>query len=451
MGIESLHNRLLSLFRADAYPPIGKHEVLAKNVFLPFNFLNIPKTKLKKIATDENMGDVFTFYHSKEASSSLFLYVSEFGLYGKLGTFKQEEEIEKALSNKETLTRMLSQMLEGGKEKDKVDYYIPKEITKIVKSIASNYSSSYDVRIVFLKNEIRAFIEPQTISYKVDVHGKLVGKELNISVKGLQSGVWKVSGDKIFDKLDKNISFFDKNEDIEMPIMPREHIVLSSKHIIKMADFAKTAIENNNPRYGLNFLLIEIENSMANFVATDTLRLAISKKFKVKGSDGKYFIHGRVLKRDTPISIQLAKGIVSVSYKGYRVIEKFDNESIYYPDYKKLNISDRSNYIKIDAKDLKGIKGKVYFVVKNNKAFIGKSLDENKLKPLSVKNIDCKNISLLLNAKLLEDSASLSKEVTIWVRDRNLPILIESEQGDSIIMPIPYKDTEDEKRKQANG
>jgi len=453
MGIKKLHNKLVNALinkdskhtdateKSNSYPPIGKNEVLAKNALKPYNMLAISKTKLEKVHHTEVLGDIYLF----EMGSAFYFYSSKLGAYGKGGEIKiDKKQALEYISKNPDIPNITKAFSENVTQKDQVEAYISKDITKFIKSISSKHGTRDSFYFVFKEDMVVAYASKDqsktSIEYRSAINPKLISKGIvGHNTKKLKMGVWKLIDGKVYDDFKESMVLQgDMGSESIQPL--GEHITIKGTAVSKMMNFVKNMVDRNNLKREINYLLVDVKDGMGKFVGTDTRRLSVSNEFKVNGADGQYYIHATHLS-DNPKEVKLSKKGVEISFENTILRQEFTSKLIF-PDYQRVVPLETKHKIKVDTKGLGNIKGYIYIQIKNNKVYWSNTethiedIPDSEKYPLKAISVDSANISFALNSKYLKNAIQGSSEVTIGINDKNVPIVVYGELGLTVIMPI---------------
>lgn len=124
--------------------------------------------------------------------------------------------------------------------------------------------------------------------------------------------------------------------------------------ILKSLQTAVKAVDNNNPKFELNGLLLDVMDGKAKAVGTDTRRLTVSKEFDAKGKDGHYIILPQQVAKDTKVikTGESSRGN-TVAYSETDEYELYTRSiNGRYPDYQRIIPQYPKHEIKFNSKEL---------------------------------------------------------------------------------------------------
>lgn len=227
-------------------------------------------------------------------------------------------------------------------------------------------------------------------------------------------------------------------------IIKTDLTIKMTQSILKSLQTAVKAVDNNNPKFEINGLLLDVTDGKAKAVGTDTRRLTISKEFNIKGRDGQYIILPQQVAKDTKV-IKAGEGLKG-NMVAYSETEEYElhTKNIHgkYPDYKRIVPTGMKHNIRVDTKELENIKGEIYIQVEDDKVYWAtidthiKDISNSKKHPIKTISIDSEDICFAINSKYLKDAMQGSDKVTIGVNEKKLPITVYGELGTTIIMTI---------------
>ncbi len=246
------------------------------------------------------------------------------------------------------------------------------------------------------------------------------------------------------------LPMYDANEYPSFPTNDNlKKLDISTINLINSIRKITPAIDNNNPKFELNGSLIDIKNSIINFVATDTRRLAISHLQNISNDETQIIIPKKAI-----IEIQkLFLDEANILYDDTNII--ISNERITFfsklingkfPDYERIIPKNLKHTLSIPKAMLVDSIKLVTSLFSNIKitftpsSILFESLDEDSEAKTQVDvnlNID-DEFYLAVNAKYLLDFLSMSNNENIKVgfNESNLPFYLEDEKFYTIVMPI---------------
>lgn len=246
------------------------------------------------------------------------------------------------------------------------------------------------------------------------------------------------------------LPMYDANEYPSFPTSDNlKKLDISTINLINSIKKITPAIDNNNPKFELNGSLIDIKNSIINFVATDTRRLAISHLQNISNDETQIIIPKKAI-----IEIQkLFLDEASILYDDTNII--ISNERITFfsklingkfPDYERIIPKNLKHTLSIPKAMLVDSIKLVTSLFSNIKitftpnSILFESLDEDSEAKTQVDiNLNIEDeFYLAVNAKYLLDFLSMSNNENIKVgfNESNLPFYLEDEKFYTIVMPI---------------
>ena len=246
------------------------------------------------------------------------------------------------------------------------------------------------------------------------------------------------------------LPMYDANEYPEFPSNQNlKTLDISTINLINSIKKITPAIDNNNPKFELNGALIDIKDSIINFVATDTRRLAISHLQNITNEKSQIIIPKKAI-----IEIQkLFLDKESILYDDTNIIIANEKITFYsklingkFPDYERIIPKNLKHTLSIPKAMLIDSIKLVTSLFSNIKitftpnAILFESLDEDSEAKTQIDislNIES-DFYLAVNAKYLLDFLSLSnnENITVGFNESNLPFYLEDEKFYTIVMPI---------------
>lgn len=232
-------------------------------------------------------------------------------------------------------------------------------------------------------------------------------------------------------------------EDTECPFSFKQRFSAKIDSEITISDSVFSAIDVNNPKFELNGMLIDLQNK--TLVSTDTRRLAVEyKDFTVTGNENtqQLIIPKKALIGCSSIKdIKFNKNFISfINNKGVSVRTELIAGK--YPEYQRIIPKEKKVSIEVNGLELKKVLKKVKakdLQIKHKNDFMYIAYYDSS-KTVDIAKIACQYSSSLeltyaLSAIYLYDAIT-ENEVVLKINDYNLPIVLESPQLKSIIMPI---------------
>ena len=348
------------------------------------------------------------------------------------------------------------------------------------------------ISLEILVNQLQSFLEKKDFSQITSCiffeakENKLIAKatdyEIGISmsisnIDIIKEGTVAFSGKKIFDivknfqeddiiiKLVENQAIIKQNKTVfklpsmiseEFPYFPNKE----NKKILSIKDFdisnvlkvINCSIDNNNAKYELNGMLLDIKENDISFMSTDTKRLTISK---IK-NDNKEEIHRIIIPKKTVNEIikLFSKDINLFFDKTYLVIEK-NNVYFYsklingkYPDFEKMIPEEYKHKVILNKKTfmdsiniIQPISMNIKMIFRENKIFF-ENLDNINIEAkteLELENVNFENdIVIPINGKYILDFIhNIEYDSLIFkFTDSEKPIEIEANNIKTVIMTI---------------
>ena len=246
------------------------------------------------------------------------------------------------------------------------------------------------------------------------------------------------------------LPMYDANEYPSFPTSDNlKKLDISTINLINSIKKITPAIDNNNPRFELNGSLIDIKNSIINFVATDTRRLAISHLQNISNDETQIIIPKKAI-----IEIQkLFLDEANILYDDTNIIISNERMTFFsklingkFPDYERIIPKNLKHTLSIPKAMLVDSIKLVTSLFSNIKitftpnSILFESLDEDSEAKTQVDiNLNIEDeFYLAVNAKYLLDFLSMSNNENIKVgfNESNLPFYLEDEKFYTIVMPI---------------
>ena len=246
------------------------------------------------------------------------------------------------------------------------------------------------------------------------------------------------------------LTMYDANEYKSFPTSDNlKKLDISTINLINSIKKITPAIDNNNPKFELNGSLIDIKNSIINFVATDTRRLAISHLQNISNDETQIIIPKKAI-----IEIQkLFLDEANILYDDTNIIISNERMTFFsklingkFPDYERIIPKNLKHTLSIPKAMLVDSIKLVTSLFSNIKitftpnSILFESLDEDSEAKTQVDiNLNIEDeFYLAVNAKYLLDFLSMSNNENIKVgfNESNLPFYLEDEKFYTIVMPI---------------
>ncbi|NQY24330.1 MAG: DNA polymerase III subunit beta [Campylobacteraceae bacterium] len=246
------------------------------------------------------------------------------------------------------------------------------------------------------------------------------------------------------------LPMYDANEYPSFPTSDNlKKLDISTINLINSIKKITPAIDNNNPKFELNGSLIDIKNSIINFVATDTRRLAISHLQNISNDETQIIIPKKAI-----IEIQkLFLDEANILYDDTNIIISNERMTFFsklingkFPDYERIIPKNLKHTLSIPKAMLVDSIKLVTSLFSNIKitftpnSILFESLDEDSEAKTQVDiNLNIEDeFYLAVNAKYLLDFLSMSNNENIKVgfNESNLPFYLEDEKFYTIVMPI---------------
>ena len=246
------------------------------------------------------------------------------------------------------------------------------------------------------------------------------------------------------------LPMYDANEYPSFPTSDNlKKLDISTINLINSIKKITPAIDNNNPKFELNGSLIDIKNSIINFVATDTRRLAISNLQNISNDETQIIIPKKAI-----IEIQkLFLDEANILYDDTNIIISNERMTFFsklingkFPDYERIIPKNLKHTLSIPKAMLVDSIKLVTSLFSNIKitftpnSILFESLDEDSEAKTQVDiNLNIEDeFYLAVNAKYLLDFLSMSNNENIKVgfNESNLPFYLEDEKFYTIVMPI---------------
>ena len=227
---------------------------------------------------------------------------------------------------------------------------------------------------------------------------------------------------------------------------------------IEMMDSMIHAIDQNNPKYELNGLLIEMENGTVNMVATDTRRLALVSD-TIEGNDEvniiipkQAVITATKLFSDVEIEAEADSVLFSIHSDFASYSTKLISGS--FPDYQRIIPKDFSQTVQLDAKSLVEVVTKAsmfnndIIISIQNQVLSAKDTDGNTEAYMPEEETMDPQVKIFfaVDSKYILDviSSSGEKTVDLCFNEQNIPLVLKAGKLKEVIMPIQLPDALEE-------
>jgi len=267
--------------------------------------------------------------------------------------------------------------------------------------------------------------------------------------------------DIVFEVVDNNLNIRQKRSNFKLPMYdPNEYpafiqldnlknLEINSIDLISNIKKITPAIDNNNPKYELNGALIDINETLINFAATDTRRLAVSTIETNNNEQSQLIVPKKAIIEIQKLFLDDAKiryddiNLV-VSNNNYTFFTKLINGK--FPDYQRIipknskYVFDLSKAMLIESiKLVTSIESKIKILfTQNNIRFESLDDDSESQTEIDVElNIE-EDFYIAVNSKYVLDflSGTNVESIQICYSDANLPFILKDGNFSTVIMPI---------------